>query len=68
MVILPPGRVMVTVISVFSYIFLSFFKLPSIFVNLFFFMVIMVMRLKHEYPARQPIILHRYRDAGLGID
>ena len=31
-------------------------------------MVIMVMRLKHVYPARQPIIQHRYRDAGLGID
>lgn len=31
-------------------------------------MVIMVMRLKHEYPARQPIIQHRYRDAGLEID
>ena len=31
-------------------------------------MVITVMRLKHEYPARQTIIHHRYRDAGLETD
>ena len=31
-------------------------------------MVIMLMRLKHDYSARQPIIQHRYRDAGLEID